>query len=102
MKEINIREETEKFLFSWFKKFEGKYIYFTYKTYDKNVELMNVFFVEEVALRNEKAKAKVGKFKMEENRQLRCRWGLIRSLKYKWVVIDKKELKKLLILENLK
>jgi len=31
------------------------------------------------------------------------RWNLIRTLKDKWIVIDnKKELKKLLILENLK
>ena len=55
MKEINISEELEKFLFNWFKKFEGKYIYFT--TYDK---IMRVFLVEEVALRKGRAKVKIG------------------------------------------
>jgi len=37
MKEINIREETEKFLFNYFKKFEGKYIYFIYSIFKEEL-----------------------------------------------------------------
>ncbi|MCK4440541.1 MAG: hypothetical protein KAU90_00950 [Sulfurovaceae bacterium] len=96
MKEINISEELEKFLFNWFKKFEGKYIYFT--TYDK---IMRVFLVEEVALRKGRAKVKIGSCDIGKNEQSRCSWGLISNLRYKWNVVNKKELNKLLILENL-
>ena len=101
MKEINIQEETDKFLVNWFKKFVGKYIYFNYKGYKKG-EFMNVFFVEKVELRNGRAKAKTGRYDIEENKQSKCSWSLIQALKYKWVVIDKEELNKFLILESLK
>jgi len=101
MKEIDIREETEKFLFNYFKKFEGKYIYFMYSIFKE--ELMRIFFIKEVGLRNGKAKAKVCYYDKEKDEISKGRWNLIRTLKDKWIVIDnKKELKKLLILENLK
>lgn len=94
MEQINIQKETDTFLLNLFKKLKGKYIYYKSKYFDE--DKYAVWLVEDVEVRKNGTKVKLGIFNLEDKKICSCGWSLIRNLKSEWNVLTEKELNKMI------
>jgi hypothetical protein len=100
MEKIDIKEIINLTLYKKFVKWVGKYIFF--KTCIFGKEEVVIWFIEEVIMKDKQAKIRMNKYSPSDNGYTLERLFLIKNLRSDWTIANKKELNRILILQNLK